>query len=602
MAAALNPQTKLLEMRRQMFSVQQQLEQGKKAAIVAERAFADKEARVRERDLELQATFMKMDSLVQENNAKRDRAERRAADEGRTAAGKGREISEGLAALQLLKAEVADLERARGKLQKHHDFLAHFQQQHREEFPDAASVMERFRTLQAAQRDLLAEQGRLLEEVEHKRRELARLQKARSTHALNAENVTGKIRDRVEAARAAAIRVLQGADDATVERAKGVSELGVSLQSVNNLFQRCRTGPYGGTIKHHGADAEVLGVGAGNLGEALGFAPWATPGAEEGVGGGGGGGGGGGAEGKEGESKEDSGAGAGASVEELTGMAPAAIVEKMRKALSSLIVVGSYLVDYEAIAKERGAWLEQQRRQREEKEAAVAAAAAEEAEKVRAKEQRQAAAAAAAAAAKGGASAGASPVKSAAAGAGGVGASAGAGAAGASAAPPFSPMKTGGGAGAGAGAGDLLSVISGAAAGSGVGGGSAALQAAAAAALEKAAAQGGVAGLGPKLAAAYQKQGAKAYVLSESVRLPAKIDAQVPKASSRLVAILTNTAGGAADGRAGDGKGGAKGKGGAAASGLGASTGMAAGGPRADDDDRSTRSASTGTSPSKAAR
>ena len=76
MAAGLNPATKLLELRRQMFSVQQGLEQGKHAALLQEAAFRAKEEAVRTRDLELQATFIKMDAVVQENNAKRDRAER----------------------------------------------------------------------------------------------------------------------------------------------------------------------------------------------------------------------------------------------------------------------------------------------------------------------------------------------------------------------------------------------------------------------------------------------------------------------------------------------------------------------------------------------
>ena len=266
MAAGQNPATKLLELRRQMFVVQKGLEEGKHTALLQEAAFRAKEEAVRTRDLELQATFIKMDAVVKENDAKKDRAQRRAADEKRTAAQKAREIDDGEASIAELREEVAALEKAKAKLQKQHDFLAAYQASNHQEFPDIGAILERYRTLRAAQRDLLAEQSRLLEEVEHSRRELSRKQKARSTHALNAENITGQIRDRIEATRALSLKLFQGADEAIMARGAKVSELGTALQSVGNLYGRCVTGPYGGTIKHHPGDADVLGFGAGNLG------------------------------------------------------------------------------------------------------------------------------------------------------------------------------------------------------------------------------------------------------------------------------------------------------------------------------------------------
>jgi len=538
LAASLNPQTKLLEMRRQMFTVQQSLEQGKRDSVIREAAFAQKEEQVRKRDLELQQTFIKMDSVVQENNAKKDRADRRGIEEARTASQKMKEIAEGQVALEELKQEVAQLEHSKSKLQKHHDFLSRYQSMNSQDFPEISTILDRFTMLQSAQKDLLTEQGRLLEEVEQKRRDLARLQKARSTHALNAENVTGKIRDRLEATRALGLRLLQGADEATAERAERINELGTTLLATNNLYFRCTNGPYGNVIKHHKNDAEALGVGAGKLGESLGFAPWNADMSKDDESSAANA-----SEGKEHEGKDDlntiisTAVKAGAAGDEtaitkiaeaISGMAPEAVVEKLRKALSSLIVVGSYLVDYSAILNERSAWLNEQRRLREEKEEKENQAKEEEAEKQRQKEQRMAAAAAAASTKRGNATS--SPSK----GSSSVTA--------VKSPPPFSPIKTStmnSSMSSGIGASGLSASASALLFG-GTGSSLPGSAAAAAVTLNAIAAQGGIPGLGGKLAAALQKQGGpRTYVVSSSITLPSKIDAQVPVLSSKTIAILS---------------------------------------------------------------
>jgi hypothetical protein len=532
-------------MRRQMFTVQQSLEQGKRDSIIREAAFAQKEEQVRKRDLELQQTFIKMDSVVQENNAKKDRADRRGIEEAKTAAQKMKEIVEGQASLDELKQEVAQLEHSKSKLQKHHDFLSRYQSMHSQDFPEISTILDRFTMLQSAQKDLLTEQGRLLEEVEQKRRDLARLQKARSTHALNAENVTGKIRDRLEATRALGLRLLQGADDATAERAERVNELGTTLLATNNLYFRCTTGPYGNVIKHHKNDAEVLGVGAGKLGESLGFTPWhsdvSKEGAEESATST--------SEGKEHENKDDLNTTISAAVkagaagdegaitkiaEAISGMAPEAVVEKLRRALSSLIVVGSYLVDYSAILNERNAWLNEQRRLREEKDEKEALAKEEEAEKQRQKEKRMAAAAAAASNKKGNATSHSSPTKIAPVSSSTL----------ISSPPPFSPIKssTTSSSSLGGTSSSGLSASASALLFGGIGSSMPGSAAAATATLNAIGAQGGIPGLGGRLAAALQKQGGpRTYVVSSTINLPTKIDAQVPILSSKTVAILTGT-------------------------------------------------------------
>ena len=77
----VSPATRLLEKRRQMFEVQEALDAQKEEFSRREDAFRRREEALRKKDLELQESLIKFNKFLQENESKRNRAIKRAADE-----------------------------------------------------------------------------------------------------------------------------------------------------------------------------------------------------------------------------------------------------------------------------------------------------------------------------------------------------------------------------------------------------------------------------------------------------------------------------------------------------------------------------------------
>ena len=73
----VSPATRLLEKRRQMYEVQDALEAQKQRFAQEEEAFQKKEVQLRAKDLQLQQQLIKFNKFLQDNKAKRRRAETR---------------------------------------------------------------------------------------------------------------------------------------------------------------------------------------------------------------------------------------------------------------------------------------------------------------------------------------------------------------------------------------------------------------------------------------------------------------------------------------------------------------------------------------------
>ncbi|CAE7787050.1 FAP73, partial [Symbiodinium sp. CCMP2456] len=88
----VNPATRLLEKRRQMYEVQDALENQKARFAKEEDQFRKKEEQLRVKDLQLQNQLVKFNKFLQDNEAKRQRSEKRAAEEAAQIKQKDEEI------------------------------------------------------------------------------------------------------------------------------------------------------------------------------------------------------------------------------------------------------------------------------------------------------------------------------------------------------------------------------------------------------------------------------------------------------------------------------------------------------------------------------
>lgn len=101
----VSPATRLLEKRRQMFEVQEALEAQKQDFNKKEQVFKKREEALKLKDLELQESLIRFSKFLQENDSKRARAEKKAADEIKARLQKEKELEQLVEVLEGLKAE-----------------------------------------------------------------------------------------------------------------------------------------------------------------------------------------------------------------------------------------------------------------------------------------------------------------------------------------------------------------------------------------------------------------------------------------------------------------------------------------------------------------
>lgn len=256
---AVGPQTQILEKRRQVFEAQRLLEEKTEEFNSKIAELAHREEALRRKDLDLQDALLRINPLLEENQAKKVRAEKRAIEERRATEAKDAELREAQNSLMVAQEEIVELNAARLKLERYHNYFAVFQNANTEEFPEISSVIDRYQTLIRAHEDLLSEQNKLQYELDEARRNLSRAQKHRATQVLTSENIIGRLKDRLEFVKNQVSRLSVGEEEASITRATNKLELAHIFTSVMNLFNRCVKGPIGKILRHSTSDLQYLG-------------------------------------------------------------------------------------------------------------------------------------------------------------------------------------------------------------------------------------------------------------------------------------------------------------------------------------------------------
>ncbi|CAM9653917.1 unnamed protein product, partial [Phaeothamnion confervicola] len=238
----VSPATRLLEKRRQMFEVQEALEAQKEEFARREEAFHRRQDALRQKDLELQESLIKFNKFLQENESKRNRAVKRAADERKQREQKEAEIQK----LRKQYAEKVDeetgLKNDLGRLRRYHDYLTQVAEAAAEDYPEVQDLLNRFRTLKDANRDLTAAQTSDEAAAERLREEFAAYSKERANDALNENNEVATLRKRLDGG-GRAVFVLQSELDAKTRAASDrMLEMGQVLGAVANILERCEQG------------------------------------------------------------------------------------------------------------------------------------------------------------------------------------------------------------------------------------------------------------------------------------------------------------------------------------------------------------------------
>lgn len=235
----VSPATRLLEKRRQMFEVQEALNSQKDEFARREDAFRRREDGLRRKDLELQETLIKFNKFLQENESKRNRALKRAAEERKQREAKEAEIKRLEAELLGRLKEETQLKDMVERNIQYQDYLESVCQSMAKYFPEISDILNRYKTLVDANADLLKKQQQIESTNETTQREYFDFKKDGENRELNQNNEIAELQSLLESKRKA-VDLLQTRIDA-VQQGSGdkALTLGQILSSVNNTLNRC---------------------------------------------------------------------------------------------------------------------------------------------------------------------------------------------------------------------------------------------------------------------------------------------------------------------------------------------------------------------------
>lgn len=163
-----------------MFEVQEALDAQKEEFARREEAFRRREEGLRKKDLELQESLIKFNKFLQENESKRTRAEKRAAEEAKQGKQKEEEIFRLKGMLQEMNEQSRKLQTTVEKNMKYQKYLEVVQEAVPEDYPEISDLLNRYKTLQDANTDLTLRQRRHEELNEKKRAEFSNYTKERA--------------------------------------------------------------------------------------------------------------------------------------------------------------------------------------------------------------------------------------------------------------------------------------------------------------------------------------------------------------------------------------------------------------------------------------
>eukprot|EP00241_Pyramimonas_parkeae_P007189 CAMPEP_0114260016 /NCGR_PEP_ID=MMETSP0058-20121206/20221_1 /TAXON_ID=36894 /ORGANISM="Pyramimonas parkeae, CCMP726" /LENGTH=304 /DNA_ID=CAMNT_0001375141 /DNA_START=316 /DNA_END=1230 /DNA_ORIENTATION=+ len=236
----VSPATRLLEKRRQMFEVQEALEQQKQEFFKKEEVFKRREEGLKKKDLDLQESLIRFSKFLQENDSKRTRAEKKAADEIKLRHQKEAEIVQLNATHADLKQEKRTTSEVVEKNMSYQKYLETVLDV-ADEYHEINDLLNRYTTLEATNTEMrdLMKSGEKSQETT--RAELQVYVKIKTDEILNLNNTISRLKKDLESRETQATIYLQEKDHALTTASQRTLEHGQVCMAADNLFHRCIT-------------------------------------------------------------------------------------------------------------------------------------------------------------------------------------------------------------------------------------------------------------------------------------------------------------------------------------------------------------------------
>ena len=229
----VSPATRLLEKRRQMFEVQENLET-QKVEVLKRR-----EEGLKKKDLVLQESLIRFSKFLQENDSKRTRAEKKAIDEIKLRLSKERDIgdlSRSLAKLQAERDTTSEVADANLRYQKFLEVVLETS----DEYQEIGDLLMRHATLEATNNDLRQHARECAELNEQTRAELQAYTKSKADEILNLNNRISRPKKEMEGKERETMGHEMRKDYAVQAASQKTLQHGQVTMATENLFLRCR--------------------------------------------------------------------------------------------------------------------------------------------------------------------------------------------------------------------------------------------------------------------------------------------------------------------------------------------------------------------------
>lgn len=196
-----------LEKRRQMFEVQEALNSQKEEFARREDAFRRREDALRRKDLELEESLIKFNKFLQDNESKRNRALKRAAEERKQRDQKEKEIEKLELQLKMKQQEEAQLKEEVERNLKYQDYLENVVQTMSKFFPEIADILNRYKTLRDANSYLIEKHKADQAINDNTLKEFLSFKKLKENQLLNQSNEVAELQLKLEQRKSKTLRV-----------------------------------------------------------------------------------------------------------------------------------------------------------------------------------------------------------------------------------------------------------------------------------------------------------------------------------------------------------------------------------------------------------
>lgn len=233
--------TKLLEKRRMMYEVKEEFNSAKEEERELENDFKATESRLRAKDLELQQDLIKFNQVLQENELKKMKANKKLEEEVRLKRVKEERIEQLNIEIKGLKERNTALEKEVMRMRKYEDFLERTKEKNPDDFTDISEILGRYNTLKESYEKLMKRRHQLEEELQNVKRDRDQYEKENKDEMMELNIAISVLQKQIEEVDVERNELQKDFESASSTATEKDLELGCMLTAIENLFDRCLT-------------------------------------------------------------------------------------------------------------------------------------------------------------------------------------------------------------------------------------------------------------------------------------------------------------------------------------------------------------------------